>query len=379
MNNIEFDRKLREISDNYSEPVGTDLWPEIEKGLNRKRVMIWVRRCSAVAVAASLVAGLFILSPEKILKGGHADASLLAYSPTYEIDTPDNFTLPRLGTLRKIEKQERPDEVVVVNKSEEKGEVAQMTVEEGVENKEEGRNEVRQDKVNATPVNEPFMWEDFEDEEVVKKSRREFRLGVSSNILALNSSSMSSGSPMYIAGIDMTQSQEIKPVKEPKFALPLTFGLQVQFPFSEKWGVGTGVNYTYLKSNFQALVDNSTQAVVDQSLHYIGIPVSLFFTPIDNGAFRCYIAGGGMLEKGLQVVTQMKDLSGEITSRKGGIDGLQWSVNLGVGVEYSFTKVVALYLDPSLVYFFDNGQPFSVRTSQPMQLKFELGLRFNIK
>lgn len=84
------------------------------------------------------------------------------------------------------------------------------------------------------------------------------------------------------------------------------------------------------------------------------------------------------MEKGLQVSSRFKDIKDGITYFKEGIKGLQWSVNIGVGLQYSFSDLVALYFDPGLVYFFDAKQPFSVRTSQPLQFDMELGFRFNL-
>jgi hypothetical protein len=39
---------------------------------------------------------------------------------------------------------------------------------------------------------------------------------------------------------------------------------------------------------------------------------------------------------------------------------------------------VGLYADPSLRYYFDNGQPKSIRTSQPLMLGLDLGLRIKL-
>ena len=58
--------------------------------------------------------------------------------------------------------------------------------------------------------------------------------------------------------------------------------------------------------------------------------------------------------------------------------GLQFSANAGIGAEFMIGKHMGLYIDPSLRYYFSNGQPKSIRTAQPLMLGFEMGLRFNI-
>lgn len=59
-------------------------------------------------------------------------------------------------------------------------------------------------------------------------------------------------------------------------------------------------------------------------------------------------------------------------------EGLQWSANVGLGLEYRFIDFMGLYVDPRLTYFFDCDQPYSVRTEQPLQFNLEMGFRFHI-
>ena len=60
------------------------------------------------------------------------------------------------------------------------------------------------------------------------------------------------------------------------------------------------------------------------------------------------------------------------------VGGLQWSAQAGLGAEYWFAQRAGIYFDPSLVYYFDNSQPLSIRTQQPLQARFEVGLRFKL-
>ena len=54
---------------------------------------------------------------------------------------------------------------------------------------------------------------------------------------------------------------------------------------------------------------------------------------------------------------------------------MQLSANAGFGVEFMLGDHLGLYIDPSLRYYFDNGQPKSIRTVQPLMLGFEMGFR----
>ena len=57
---------------------------------------------------------------------------------------------------------------------------------------------------------------------------------------------------------------------------------------------------------------------------------------------------------------------------------MQYSVGAGIGVEFMLANHLGLYLDPGFRYYFDNGQPVSIRTQQPFMMNFELGFRFDI-
>lgn len=156
--------------------------------------------------------------------------------------------------------------------------------------------------------------------------------------------------------------------------IPLT----KEFSTGKGLSIGVGVNYTLLHSEYQALIDNSMQGMVDQNLHYLGVPLTLYWNIINTEKLNFYVDGGGMIEKGLQSKCSIKDLNDKVSYRTEKISGVQWSANLGLGFEYRFIDFLGIYLDPTITYFFDTDQPFSVRTSQPLQFKMELGFRFHL-
>ncbi len=53
-------------------------------------------------------------------------------------------------------------------------------------------------------------------------------------------------------------------------------------------------------------------------------------------------------------------------------------MNGGLGAEFQVNRGAGIYFDPSIAYYFDNNQPLSIRSSQPLQFKFELGFRFHL-
>jgi hypothetical protein len=165
-------------------------------------------------------------------------------------------------------------------------------------------------------------------------------------------------------------------VTNTKFLMPLTFGVQLRMPLGDKLSAGTGVNYTLLFSHYDAISREEARET-QQTLHYIGFPVGLYYTVFKKENLTFYLNAGAMLEKGLYAWYVVSE-NGERDSYGRSVDGVQWSVNGGAGVEMAMGNSSGIYFDPSFAYFFDNSQPLSIRTSQPLQFRFELGLRFHL-
>jgi hypothetical protein len=165
-------------------------------------------------------------------------------------------------------------------------------------------------------------------------------------------------------------------VTNTKFLMPLTFGVQLRLPLEERLSAGAGVNYTMLFSHYDAISREEARET-QQTLHYIGFPVGLYYKVFEKDNLTFYLNAGAMLEKGLYAWYVVSE-NGERESYGRSVDGVQWSVSGGAGVEMALGNSSGIYFDPSFAYFFDNSQPLSIRTSQPMQFRFELGLRFHL-
>ena len=85
-----------------------------------------------------------------------------------------------------------------------------------------------------------------------------------------------------------------------------------------------------------------------------------------------------MMERAVRIEYEMTDLYSMKNKYDAQAQGVQWSANVGIGFEYRFLTFMGLYVDPRLTYYFDCGQPYSVRTEQPLQFNLEVGFRFHI-
>jgi len=164
--------------------------------------------------------------------------------------------------------------------------------------------------------------------------------------------------------------------------MPVTAGLSVRYNFTPRWGIGTGISYSMLNRTFtgsytevtDGAVSRQVTAATDNALHYIGVPVNVYYSIISRGSVKLYTYGGGMIEKGIANKFVVHDSSEDIRYSQR-VPGVQWSVAAGLGVEFRIAGPVGIYIDPSLRYYFPGEQPRSIRTQQPLTMNFEIGLR----
>ncbi len=165
------------------------------------------------------------------------------------------------------------------------------------------------------------------------------------------------------------------------YGLPFSAAIGLKVDLGKKWSVGTGLSYTLLTRRFDGTYNNAEEPItiasdIRNSQHYLGIPLNIYYSIVSNKNFDFYANVGGAVEKCVHNhYLVLKDTQYAHTTK---VAGVQWSVNLGLGIEYKIVDWVGFYLDPSLKYFFDNDQPRSNRTAQPLNFGVELGLRFHL-
>lgn len=159
---------------------------------------------------------------------------------------------------------------------------------------------------------------------------------------------------------------------------PKTFGLSISKQLSPKWTFGTGVFYTNLKSEFESEY-NKAKLLKTQKIDYIGILLRLTYRIWEKGRVNAYTTGGVTFEMPVHSSLDKKyiitsdssyTLKGDIKPR------YQWSVNLGVGVQYKIFKPFSLYLEPNMLYYFKNSSGLETyRTEHPFIITVPFGLR----
>lgn len=244
------------------------------------------------------------------------------------------------------------------------------------------RDTILADKKMAENVNISNEYYDdvFKDLEPVHKRRGLSSAGLFINSTPSSNSATLGGYQMSSAGnsalmIDGKKNPVIERISDIKYSIPVSFGVQGQIKIDNLVSVGFGVRYTFLNSKYDGLIDKKFYHI-KQTLHYIGIPVNVYFSLLQSSKIKFYGNAGGTIEKGLRQKVQYK--SYDETIRTGcSISGVQFSVNAGFGLEFMLNHNAGLYIEPNAVYYFNSDIPASIRTNQPFQIDAEVGVRYH--
>jgi hypothetical protein len=217
------------------------------------------------------------------------------------------------------------------------------------------------------------------------KKRRRVALTISG--IAGTNSAQSTGAPLFKRP-SLSTSKPVTGVEqkstESTYGLPVSFGAGVKFDLSGRWSLGVGANYTLLARKFfgtytlvgeDGRIQESVSSDIRNMQQYVGIPVNAFYSIVDKEFMNFYAYAGGTVEK---CISDKYEILNTTYIHRNNVSGVQVSANIGIGMEFLLGRHLGLYLDPSLRYYFDCGQPKSIRTAQPLMLGLEMGLRVRL-
>ena len=144
--------------------------------------------------------------------------------------------------------------------------------------------------------------------------------------------------------------------------MPVCFDASLNWEVSGRWNIGTGLRYTYLRSDIM-----HDQYVGKQKIHYLGIPLKASYTFWDCRFINAYVSAGALFEM---------PLAAQIDGRQ--IDApYQWSAGAGIGMQFEITRKLSIYVEPDLYYYFDTGSDIrTIRTDKPFSFTIPVGIRF---
>jgi len=396
MDNLDFDKRVREIVEGHIEEPSANSWDLIASGLQRRRGARIRRIRRRVYVYSAVAALLLFVVINPWIFSDKEDIRV------NESIFSDNFMPKRVSEVYVIKNIRRPMAFAEVKTEQEAVEIkerqAEITQEIAQREVERIADEIARAKEEQNRVTEKSpdtrvvrnvlsdpLFDDMADKKIGGKPLLVLSTGVSPSyagsftgpeMMASSFDGQNNVNPVYLRSEAPKEG-----VFEEEYMMPVTIGVQMLFPITDRFSVGTGINYSMLATKYYvtSMTTNSTERR-RVTVHYMGVPLMFQYKILSVNKFEFYAIGSTTIEKGLAAVDKnLKD--GTIIDEGDEIKGVQLSAAVGLGAEYGISNTLGLYFDPNITYYFNNkkkAQPFSIRTVQPLLFRFEAGLRIRL-
>lgn len=420
--------KIRESQADFSEPEPEGLWAGIESGLaavSRRRTVRWWWAALPAAAVAALV--LFLSVP------GHRDASdaPLMTSAVAELkSTTEPFDVVPQNVESSVPANLLAYSGTLLASDMEPGKLSEATADDAGSASEEfpkrqensAWNNSPNDSSSETSSSETSSlensssetssletissenWPSENDNPVSKTRRGGFSFGLLTSNVAGSRSSVSKYAALYGSTVtkqihgfsetradfpdsqgyaDVMQSNSSNEISSTvKNWQPIQVGVSVAYSFTDRLSIESGLTYSCLVSDLSSGTPSGNYDI-RQTLHYIGLPLALRYDFLKIKGFSLYASAGGQMEKCVAGKTRTDYfVDGKKVSSENGrimVEPLQWSVNAYVGAQYSFNRLVGLYIEPGAAYYFRNSSPVNcIYSERPFNFSFRAGLRFSL-
>ena len=431
--------KLRESQTDFSEPEPEGLWAGIEAGLaaedvgtsagrtsredsavSRRRTVRWWWAALPAAAVAALV--LFLSVP------GHRDASdaPLMTSAVAELkSTTEPFDVVSREVESSVPANLLAYSGTLLASDMEVGKLSEATADDAGSAYEEFPKRQGSSSWNNSPNDSSSEtsslensssetssletissenWPSENDNPVLKTRRRGFSFGLLTSNVAGSRSSVSKYAALYGSTVtkqihgfsetraDFPDSQGYADVMKSNSSneisstvknwQPIQVGVSVAYSFTDRLSIESGLTYSCLVSDLSSGTPSGNYDI-RQTLHYIGLPLALRYDFLKIKGFSLYASAGGQMEKCVAGKTRTDYfVDGKKVSSENGrimVEPLQWSVNAYVGAQYSFNRLVGLYIEPGSAYYFRNSSPVNcIYSERPFNFSFRAGLRFSL-
>ena len=180
----------------------------------------------------------------------------------------------------------------------------------------------------------------------------------------------------------MINNQMYSMVADTHHRQPVKVGLSMRYHFNDSWSLQAGIDYSYHSSDLVLQVENY-QEQSEQKLHFIGVPVALAYTLWNPGRFNIYLSAGGEIEKVVKGSRSTLSMASNMADKEEwqDIEEKPWQLSIGgsAGVQFSITKLLSIYAEPGVAYYFDNKSSLpTIYQEKPFNFNLNMGLRFNL-
>ena len=157
-----------------------------------------------------------------------------------------------------------------------------------------------------------------------------------------------------------------------KHNMPVSFGATVSYSLNDRLALTSGLVYTLATSSFEHGT-SSNASMDEQTLHYVGIPLTASYTVWSNNWLKTYVNAGGQADFNVSAKVETEGHTTDIDK-----DRVQLSVGAAAGVQLNVIKQMGVYVEPGVRYYFDNGSNVqTVFKEHPCNFSLQMGLRWN--
>ncbi len=398
-------KQLQSMMERHQEPAPDGLWDDIESRLperpeRRQPSSVW-RRLAAAAAAVVAIAGTGYLlwpSPDAAVTSSPGitmtPSEMNAQAP--EALAQDAATMsvaaspspaPRVAPVPTVKKSPAKADVHSHEERADNGDT--LPRQENASQQQQEKPLADQPSQPAAPPASPQHGNDYHERAGARNSAtppavkvRPKRRSVSLGFYASNAIKAATSSGEYDLYSDWPQNHESTdppthgdsislPYYEGLSAahqMPLSLGVSVSVPLTDRLALTSGVTYTRLKS---------TISRSEQTLHYLGVPVGVTYSLWRAHRFSVYATAGMQADFNIKATLRptKQAPSHDITK-----DRIQFSALLGPGLQLSLTRDVGIYCEPTVRYYFDNGsQVLNYFKDKPWNININAGLRFTLQ
>lgn len=196
------------------------------------------------------------------------------------------------------------------------------------------------------------------------------------NTYAFRNTMMTDQELLFMNAVNFEQNKA--PKTDIKHKTPVSVGFSVSRFLNDRFSLQTGLNYTYLSSEWKT--SGNPHKETKQKLHFIGIPLSLSYKIAEWERIQFYAAAGAMTEVNVAGKLNVKKIKDDIVfdkeSERIRMKEWMWSVNARLGASYPLLRFLSLYAEVGAGYYFDNGSEIeTIRSDKPFNVNLQAGFR----
>ena len=313
-----------------------------------------------------------VVSAENAAEGTVPDMeeTIPAQDVIEEVSAPNNNTVVKPVSI--IKKNVQPllaDDVTAVSDAEKS---------ESKTASQESQTSAQEPKTATNPTQYPGLADLGSDPfaepvEPVRKQLKRFSLGAS-GILAANASARNdNANPNDLSVTTDREGNKYFDFGAPEiqyhYTAPVSGGISLRYHFTNQFYAETGLRFTYLRTWV-------TPSGARQNLLFAGIPLGLGARFASLGNLDLYGSAYGM---GSKCIYGSETPNYPCNYKTLDEIPLMWSAGISPGAEYHITKLVGLYAEPTLSWYFKNEKaPNNLFKDNPLYFTLNIGVRFNM-